>query len=93
MTDYWQDKRVCVTGGAGFLGSYVVEKLRRRDCSSVFIPRSRDYDLRDRSAIRRMYDDARPNLVVHLAAVVGASGPTFKTPDGSFTTISSWALT
>jgi GDP-L-fucose synthase len=84
MTDYWQDKRVCVTGGAGFLGSYVVEKLRRCDCSSIFVPRSRDYDLRDRSAIRRMYDDARPNLVLHLAAVVGGIGANLQNPGRFF---------
>ncbi|HKS42821.1 MAG TPA: GDP-L-fucose synthase [Blastocatellia bacterium] len=84
MTDYWQDKRVCVTGGAGFLGSYVVEKLQQRDCSSIFVPRSRDYDLRDRSAIRRMYDDARPNLVIHLAAVVGGIGANLQNPGRFF---------
>jgi GDP-L-fucose synthase len=84
MTDYWQDKRVCVTGGAGFLGSYVVEKLQQRDCSSIFIPRSRDYDLRDRSAIRRMYEDARPNLVIHLAAVVGGIGANLQNPGRFF---------
>lgn len=84
MTDYWQDKRVCVTGGAGFLGSYVVEKLQQRDCSSIFIPRSRNYDLRDRKAIRRMYDDARPNLVIHLAAVVGGIGANLQNPGRFF---------
>lgn len=84
MTDYWQDKRVCVTGGAGFLGSYVVEKLQQRDCSSIFIPRSRDYDLRDRLAIRRMYEDARPNLVIHLAAVVGGIGANLQNPGRFF---------
>ncbi|HST21504.1 MAG TPA: GDP-L-fucose synthase [Blastocatellia bacterium] len=84
MTDYWQDKRVCVTGGAGFLGSYVVEKLQQRGCSSIFIPRSRDYDLRDRSAIRRMYEDARPNLVIHLAAVVGGIGANLQNPGRFF---------
>src|SRR6185295_18807506 len=84
INDYWQDKRVCVTGGAGFLGSYVVEKLQQRDCSSIFIPRSHNYDLRDRSAIRRMYDDARPNLVIHLAAVVGGIGANLQNPGRFF---------
>ncbi|MGA9771248.1 MAG: GDP-L-fucose synthase [Blastocatellia bacterium] len=84
INDYWQDKRVCVTGGAGFLGSYVVEKLRQRGCSSIFIPRSREYDLRDRQAIRRMYDDARPDMVIHLAAVVGGIGANLQNPGRFF---------
>ena len=84
MTNYWRNKRVCVTGGAGFLGSYVVEKLRQRDCANVFIPRSRDYDLRNRADIRRMYDDARPDLVIHLAAVVGGIGANLQNPGQFF---------
>jgi len=84
MTDYWQDKRVCVTGGGGFLGSYVVEKLHQRGCSSIFIPRSHDYDLRDRAAIRRMYDYARPDTVIHLAAVVGGIGANLQNPGRYF---------
>src|ERR1044072_5894178 len=80
MSDFWRDKRVRVTGGAGFLGSYVVEKLRQRGCSNVFIPRSRGYDLRERRAIRRMYDDARPDLLIHLAAVVGGIGANLENP-------------
>jgi len=74
MNKYWVDKRVCVTGGAGFLGSYVVQKLRARGCRDVFVPRSRDYDLRRRSAVSHMYDDARPDIIIHLAAVVGGIG-------------------
>ena len=74
MSDYWKRQRVCVTGGAGFLGSYLVEKLKRRGCAQIFVPRSRDFDLRDRAAIRRMFDEARPDLIIHLAAVVGGIG-------------------
>jgi len=74
MADFWTGKRVCVTGGAGFLGSYVVELLGRRGCESVFAPRRDEYDLVDGDAVRRLYADARPDLVIHLAAVVGGIG-------------------
>jgi GDP-L-fucose synthase len=74
MPDYWRNRKVCVTGGSGFLGSYVVEKLERRGCSHIFVPRSRDFDLRERAAIRRMFDQARPDILIHLAGVVGGIG-------------------
>lgn len=70
----WGDKRVVVTGGAGFLGSFVVERLRRRGVSDVFVPRSAEYDLRDVSAIRRLLRETRPDVVIHLAARVGGIG-------------------
>jgi GDP-L-fucose synthase len=63
-----------VTGGAGFLGSFVVEGLRARGCREVFVPRSREYDLREKEAVMRLYEEARPDLVIHLAAVVGGIG-------------------
>jgi GDP-L-fucose synthase len=72
--NFWKDKRVVVTGGAGFLGSFVVEKLKERGCRQIIVPRSRDYDLRDREAIIRLYREARPHIIVHLAAVVGGIG-------------------
>lgn len=71
---FWDDRRVVVTGGAGFLGSYVVEKLRERRCKDIFVPRSREYDLRQLGAIRRMLDEAQPDIVIHLAARVGGIG-------------------
>jgi GDP-L-fucose synthase len=63
--------RVAVTGGAGFLGRAVVRELLARGCDDPFVPRSRDYDLRSGEAIRRFLADARPDLLLHLAAVVG----------------------
>ena len=80
----WRDKRVVVTGGAGFLGSFVVEKLRQRDCGTVIVPRSKDYDLRDRDAIIRLYKKAQPHIVIHLAAVVGGIGANRANPGRFF---------
>lgn len=71
---YWRDKRVVVAGGSGFLGSVVVAQLRRQGCRTILVPRSRDYDLVDIGAVRRMYADTTPDLVLHLAARVGGIG-------------------
>jgi GDP-L-fucose synthase len=84
MTDYFRDKRIVVTGGAGFLGSFVVDQLRARGAKNIFVPRSREYDLVDMAAVRRMYDDAKPDLVIHLAAVVGGIGANRKNPGKYF---------
>jgi GDP-L-fucose synthase len=71
---FWQNKRVCVTGGAGFLGSFVVEKLRKRGAAYIFIPLVEQYNLVEQDAVRRMLDDARPDVIIHLAAQVGGIG-------------------
>ena len=71
---FWRGKRVVVTGGSGFLGSYVVEALRVRGAEQVFVPRRHDYDLRDLANIRRLLEDTRPDVVIHLAARVGGIG-------------------
>ena len=67
-------RRVVVTGGAGFLGSFVIEGLRKRGCEHVFVPRSAEFDLRERDQIQRMLDIARPDIIIHMAAVVGGIG-------------------
>jgi GDP-L-fucose synthase len=72
--NFWDSKRVCVTGGAGFLGSYIIEKLQNRKAGDIFIPKIEDYDLTDPQAIRRMLDDSRPDIILHLAAQVGGIG-------------------
>lgn len=72
-TAFWQGKRVCVTGGAGFLGSFVVEKLNARG-AKVFIPTIEEYDLTQMDSIKKMLDKAQPDLIVHLAAQVGGIG-------------------
>ena len=80
----WSGERVVVTGGAGFLGSFVVDELRRLGARDVFIPRSAEYDLVDISAVRRLYADARPTLVIHLAARVGGIGANRDNPGKFF---------
>lgn len=77
-------QRVVVTGGAGFLGSYVVAKLKARGVEHLFIPRSRDYDLVQGEAVRRLYADTQPDLVIHLAAVVGGIGANRDNPGKYF---------
>jgi hypothetical protein len=83
MSEFLKNKRVCVTGGAGFLGTRLVERLERAQCREIFIPLVEDYDLVDIEAVRRMYDDAEPDVVIHLAAVVGGIGANREHP-GSF---------
>ena len=81
---FWKSKRVIVTGGAGFLGQKVVGILKKRGCKKIFIPRSRDYDLRKESAIKRLYKDTKANLVIHLAASVGGIGANRDNPGKFF---------
>ena len=82
--EFWADKRVCVTGGAGFLGGFVVEELKRRGATDVFVPLHEDYDLTTREAVVRMLADARPDVVIHLAAVVGGIGANMANPGSYF---------
>jgi len=72
--EFWQNRRVCVTGGNGFLGSFITEKLALRGTKEIFIPRIEDYNLVEREAILRMLKDAKPDIILHLAALAGGIG-------------------
>jgi GDP-L-fucose synthase len=87
MTDFLEKfpyERVVVTGGAGFLGRFIVDRLRKYPNVEVFVPRKRDYDLVQRAQIDRLLDDTRPDMVIHLAAVVGGIGANQKNPGKFF---------
>jgi len=75
-----KDKRVMVTGGAGFLGQYVVGSLKERGCKEIFVPRRSEYDLTHENNVEKLYGDARPNMVIHLAGVVGGIGANRQNP-------------
>jgi len=70
----WINKKICVTGGAGFLGGYLVKELRQRGVRDIFIPTIENYDLVDPDAILRMLSDSDPDVIIHLAAHVGGIG-------------------
>jgi GDP-L-fucose synthase len=80
MSFPWATTRIAVTGGAGFLGAALVKALQAHGATQVFVPRSRDYDLVDRAACRRLLADVRPQLLFHLAARVGGIGANRKNP-------------
>ena len=83
-SDVWAGRRVVVTGGHGFLGSYVVEQLERRGCQSITAPRSRECDLRHEPNIMQLLQSARPDVIFHLAAAVGGIGANRENPGRFF---------
>lgn len=84
MSDFWSKRRVVVTGGAGFLGSYVVENLERGGAKPVLVPARGEYDLRLGDAVEQMYSDMKPDIVIHFAAIVGGIGANRERPGEFF---------
>jgi len=84
VSRFFEDRRVVVTGGTGFLGGYVTEGLRKRRCRNILVPKIEDYDLVRAGDIIRMYEDMRPDIVIHLAAVVGGIGANREHPGEFF---------
>lgn len=83
MSVFWKGKRVLVTGGAGFMGSRIVSRLHAAG-ADIFVPRSKDYNLVDGTAVKRLFKDARPELVIHAAALVGGIGANRANPGRFF---------
>lgn len=83
-TGFWKKQNVIVTGGAGFLGKAVVRDLKAKGCKKIFVPRSKEYDLRKTSAIRKMILKVKPDMIIHLAASVGGIGANRENPGKFF---------
>src|SRR5271170_3109013 len=81
---FWEKRRVVLSGGNGFLGSFVADKLRASGCRQISTPHSHDYDLREKSDALRLYKDTRPDIFIHLAAVVGGIGANRANPGRFF---------
>jgi GDP-L-fucose synthase len=81
---FWSKRRVAISGGNGFLGSFVVEKLRAAGCQPVATPHSSEYDLREKAEALRLFEDLKPDVFIHLAAVVGGIGANRANPGRFF---------
>jgi GDP-L-fucose synthase len=84
MSEFFKNKKVTVTGGAGFLGAHLIQRLKASGCDTIFIPKIEDYDLVNIEDVKRMYRVARPDIVIHLAAVVGGIGANQENPGKYF---------
>lgn len=84
MSNFFEDRRIVITGGDGFLGGYVIDGLEKRGCKNILVPKIEQYDLCEMSNIVRMYDDMKPDIVIHLAAVVGGIGANREHPGEFF---------
>lgn len=81
---FWENKRIVVTGGAGFLGKAVIARLRKKGCSCLFVPRKKEFDLTDLNAIKRLLKSTNPHIIIHLAAIVGGIGANRESPGKFF---------
>ncbi|MDQ4145741.1 MAG: GDP-L-fucose synthase [Actinomycetota bacterium] len=86
MDDFWSDKRVLVTGGSGFLGRTLAEKLHARGVADLMAPRSSEFDLMQRDQVEKLFANTEPDIVVHLAARVGGIGMNVSRPAELYTT-------
>jgi GDP-L-fucose synthase len=84
MSGFFENRRIVITGGAGFLGSYVIEGLQKRGCKNILVPKIEDYNFVNLPDISRMYDVLKPDIVIHLAAVVGGIGANREHPGKFF---------
>ena len=84
MSDFFKNRRIVVTGGAGFLGGYIINGLQKRGCKNILVPKIEDYNLVNLPDVIRMYDDMKPDIVIHLAAVVGGIGANRRHPGKFF---------
>lgn len=82
--NFWQNKKIMVTGGTGFLGSFVVEKLKERGCKDIFVPHHENYDFVDMDLVVKAYNDSKPDIVIHLAGKVGGIGANRENPGKFF---------